>query len=148
MQVILKEDMKNLGKAGDIVTVKDGYARNYLLPRGIAIDATAKNMRALEHARRVVTERAKKLANDAQSLAQKLSQLTVSIKAKAGEEDRLFGSVTAIDISEALKEKGLDIDKRKIILDEPIKRLGSHVVSIKLHPEVIAQLKVEVERED
>ncbi len=148
MQVILKEDMKNLGKAGDIVTVKDGYARNYLLPRGIAIDATAKNMRALEHARRVVTERAKKLANDAQSLAQKLFQLTVSIKAKAGEEDRLFGSVTAIDISEALKEKGLDIDKRKIILDEPIKRLGSHVVSIKLHPEVIAQLKVEVERED
>jgi len=148
MQVILKEDMKNLGKAGDIVTVKDGYARNYLLPRGIAIDATAKNIRALEHARRVVTERAKKLANDAQSLAQKLSQLTVSIKAKAGEEDRLFGSVTAIDISEALKEKGLDIDKRKIILDEPIKRLGSHVVSIKLHPEVIAQLKVEVERED
>ncbi len=148
MQVILKEDMKNLGKAGDIVTVKDGYARNYLLPRGIAIDATAKNMRALEHAKRVVTERAKKLANDAQSLAQKLSQLTVSIKAKAGEEDRLFGSVTAIDISEALKEKGLDIDKRKIILDEPIKRLGSHVVSIKLHPEVIAQLKVEVERED
>jgi large subunit ribosomal protein L9 len=148
MQVILKEDMKNLGKAGDIVTVKDGYARNYLLPRGIAINATAKNMRALEHARRVVTERAKKLANDAQSLAQKLSQLTVSIKAKAGEEDRLFGSVTAIDISEALKEKGLDIDKRKIILDEPIKRLGSHVVSIKLHPEVIAQLKVEVERED
>lgn len=148
MQVILKEDMKNLGKAGDIVTVKDGYARNYLLPRGIAIDATAKNIRALEHARRVVTERAKKLANDAQSLAQKLSQQTVSIKAKAGEEDRLFGSVTAIDISEALKEKGLDIDKRKIILDEPIKRLGSHVVSIKLHPEVIAQLKVEVERED
>jgi len=148
MQVILKEDMKNLGKAGDIVTVKDGYARNYLLPRGIAIDATAKNMRALEHARRVVTERAKKLANHAQSLAQKLSQQTVSIKAKAGEEDRLFGSVTAIDISEALKEKGLDIDKRKIILDEPIKRLGSHVVSIKLHPEVIAQLKVEVERED
>ena len=148
MQVILKEDMKNLGKAGDIVNVKDGYARNYLLPRGIAIDATAKNMRALEHAKRVIIERAKKIANDAQSLAHKITEVTVNIKAKAGEEGRLFGSVTAIDIAEALKEKGLDIDKRKIVLEEPIKRLGSHMVSIKLHPDVVAQLKVDVERED
>ncbi len=147
MQVILKENLKNLGKIGEVVNVKDGYARNYLLPKGIAIDATAKNMRALEHAKRVVTERAKKMAKDAQSMADKINSLEITIYAKAGEEEKLFGSVTAIDIAEALKEKGVEIEKRKILLEEPIKRLGQHTVSVKLHSDVIAEMKVNVERQ-
>lgn len=148
MQVILKENLKNLGKVGDIVSVKDGYARNYLIPRGLAINATSKNLRALEHAKRVVMEKAKKLVNTAQSLAEKISATDITIKAKAGEEDKLFGSVTAIDIAEALKEKGLEIDRKKIVIEEPIKRLGQHTVYVKLHPEVTAQLIVKVERQD
>lgn len=148
MQVILKENLKNLGKIGDIVNVKDGYARNYLIPKGLAIDATAKNIRALEHAKRVVMEKAKKLVNTAQSLAEKISATEVTIKAKAGEEDKLFGSVTAIDVAEALKEKGLEVDRKKIVIEEPIKRLGIHTVYVKLHPEVTAQLTVKVERQD
>lgn len=148
MQVILKENLKNLGKVGDIVSVKDGYARNYLIPRGLAINATSKNLRALEHAKRVVMEKAKKLVNTAQSLAEKISATDIIIKAKAGEEDKLFGSVTAIDIAEALKEKGLEVDRKKIVIEEPIKRLGQHTVYVKLHPEVTAQLIVKVERQD
>lgn len=148
MQVILKENLKNLGKVGDIVSVKDGYARNYLIPRGLAINATSKNLRALEHAKRVVMEKAKKLVNTAQSLAEKISATDITIKAKAGEEDKLFGSVTAIDIAEALKEKGLEVDRKKIVIEEPIKRLGQHTVYVKLHPEVTAQLIVKVERQD
>ncbi|MCX8069406.1 MAG: 50S ribosomal protein L9 [Thermodesulfovibrionales bacterium] len=147
MQVILKEDLKNLGKVGEIVNVKDGYARNYLLPKGLAINATTKNMKALEHEKRTIIERAKKLANDAQTLASRLSEITLTIPAKAGDEEKLFGSVTSIDISEHLKVKGFEIDKRKIILEEPIKRLGLHTVVVKLHPEVTAQLKIDVIRE-
>ncbi|MFQ3573869.1 MAG: 50S ribosomal protein L9 [Thermodesulfovibrionales bacterium] len=148
MQVILKEDVRNLGKAGEIVNVKDGYGRNFLLPRGLAIDATAKNIRQLEHQKNVIIQRAKKLANDAKSLADRISQVSVTIYAKAGEEDRLFGSVTSNDISEALKQQGLDIDKKKIIIEEPIKRLGEHSVKIKLHPEISATLKVFVNKEE
>lgn len=147
MQVILKEDLKNLGKVGEIVNVKDGYARNYLLPKGLAINATTKNMKALEHEKRTIIERARKVSNDAQTLASRISEISVTITAKAGEEDKLFGSVTSIDIANALKAKGVEIDKRKIILDEPIKRLGLHNVHIKLHPEVTAELKVDVIRE-
>lgn len=148
MQVILKEDVKNLGKAGEIVNVKDGFGRNFLLPRGLAIDATAKNINQLEHQKRVIVQRSKKIANDAQSLADRLSQVSVILNAKAGDEDRLFGSVTSADISEALKQKGFDIDKKKIILEEPIKRLGEHAVRIKLHPEISAELKVFVNKEE
>ncbi|MCX8026970.1 MAG: 50S ribosomal protein L9 [Thermodesulfovibrionales bacterium] len=147
MQVILKEDVKNLGKAGEVVTVKDGYGRNFLLPRGLAIDATLKNIRQLEHQKRMILQRAKKLANDAQSLADRLSSVSVTIFAKAGEEDRLFGSVTSADISESLKQHGFEIDKKKIILEEPIKRLGEHTVKVKLHPEISVELKVVVNKE-
>ncbi|HIJ59547.1 MAG TPA: 50S ribosomal protein L9 [Nitrospirae bacterium] len=148
MQVILKENLKNLGNVGEIVSVKDGYARNYLIPKGLAINATTKNMKALEHEKRTILERARKLSNDAQTLASRLSEVTVTITAKAGEEEKLFGSVTSIDISNALKEKGFEIDKRKIVLLEPIKRLGLHNVIIKLHSEVTAELKVDVIREN
>lgn len=144
MQVILKEDVKDLGKIGDIVEVKDGYARNYLIPRGLAIEANPKNIKALEHERRKIQEAAKKVRLSAEDLRSKISEKTIIIKAKAGEEDRLFGSVTAMDIADALKKEGIDIDKKKIIIEEPIKRLGDYVVTVKIHPEVSAQLNVQV----
>ena len=144
MQVILKEDIKDLGRIGDIVQVKDGYARNFLIPRGLAVEANPKNIKALEHQKRMIEEAAKKIKLSAEDLKSKISEKRIVIKAKAGEDDKLFGSVTAMDISEALKKEGIDIDKKKIIIDEPIKRLGEYVVSVKIHPDIIAQLNVQV----
>lgn len=147
MQVILREDIKNLGQMGSVVNVKDGYARNFLIPKGLAVEANPKNIRALEHEKRKIQELAKRAKASAEDFASKLSGKTITIKAKAGEEDKLFGSVTAMDIADALKKEGLDIDKKKILLEEPIKRLGSYAVNVKIHPEVTAQLNVSVERE-
>ncbi|MEW6118069.1 MAG: 50S ribosomal protein L9 [Nitrospirota bacterium] len=148
MKVILKEDVKDLGHIGEMLSVKDGYARNFLIPRGLAVEANPKNIKALEHERRKIQELVKKAKAGADELASKLSGKTVTIKAKAGEEDKLFGSVTSMDIAEALKKEGFDIDRKKIVLDDPIKRLGSYTVSIKIHPEVSAQLTVQVEKVD
>lgn len=147
MQIILKENVKNLGNAGDIVNVKDGYARNFLIPKGLAVVANPKNIKMLEHERKKIQELARKAKLSAEEVASKIGETTVVITAKAGEEDKLFGSVTAMDIAEALKKQGIDIDKRKIILEEPIKRLGNYTVKIKLHSEVTAQLNVQVVRE-
>lgn len=148
MQVILKEDVKALGKMGDIVNVKDGYARNFLIPKGIAVEADSRNIKALEHNRRKIQELAKKQRAEAEKLASRLTALRIAIKAKAGEEEKLFGSVTAMDIADALKKEGFDIDKRKILLSEPIKRLGSYSVNVKVHPEFSAQINVDVIPED
>jgi large subunit ribosomal protein L9 len=147
MKVILKEDVGKLGYMGDIVNVKDGYARNFLIPRGIAAVADTKNVKALEHEKRVIDRRAEKHRAESQTLAEKISAVTLKLKAKAGEEEKLFGSVTAMDIAEALKAEGFEIDKKKIVLDEPIKRLGSHTASIKVAREVNATVNVEVEAE-
>lgn len=147
MQVILKEDVKSLGHLGDMVNVKDGYARNFLIPKGLAVEANPKNVKALEHEKMKMLERIKKAKVGAEDMAVRLSGTTVTIKAKAGEEDKLFGSVTAMDIAEALKGEGLDIDKKKIVLEEPIKRLGSYAVGVKVYQDVLAQLKVIVVRE-
>jgi large subunit ribosomal protein L9 len=144
MQVILKEDVKDLGRIGDIVVVKDGYARNFLIPRGLAIEANPRNIKTLEHQKRMIEEAAKKIKLSAEDLKSKISAKRIVIKAKAGEDDKLFGSVTAMDISEALKKEGIDIDKKKIVIDEPIKRLGDYVVTVKIHPDVVAQLNVQV----
>jgi large subunit ribosomal protein L9 len=144
MKVILREDVKNLGAMGAVVNVTPGYARNYLLPRGLAAEANVKNVKALEHEKRVIEEKARKLKATAMSLSERIAASTVTLRAKAGEEDKLFGSVTAKDIAEALAEQGLEIDRKKIVLDEPIKRLGSHEVKIKLGHEVTAALRVEV----
>lgn len=144
MQVILKEDVKDLGRIGDIVVVKDGYARNFLIPRGLAVEANPKNIKALEHQKKMIAEAAKKIRLSAENLKSKISEKTIVIKAKAGEDNKLFGSVTAMDISEALKKEGIDIDKKKIVIDEPIKRLGDYVVTVKIHPDVVAQLNVQV----
>jgi large subunit ribosomal protein L9 len=147
MKVILKEDIKKLGKIGQIVDVADGFARNYLVPKGIAIEASTKNIRSLEHEKRIVQERAKKLKDSAQDIASRISSLTLTIKAKAGEEEKLFGSVTTMDIAEALLNEGVEIDKKKISLEEPIKRLGSYSVQIKLHSDVSVPLNIQVVQE-
>ncbi|NWF98998.1 MAG: 50S ribosomal protein L9 [Nitrospirae bacterium] len=144
MKVILKDDVKGLGNMGQVVDVSDGYARNFLIPKGIALEANVKNMKALEHQKRIIQEKAKKIMNQAKDLSEKMANLSVVIKAKAGEEEKLFGSVTSMDIAEAFKNQGIDIDKKKIVLEEPIKRLGTYTVNVKLHPEVITTVNVQV----
>ncbi|MEW6570939.1 MAG: 50S ribosomal protein L9 [Nitrospirota bacterium] len=144
MKVILKEDVKNLGNMGQIVDVSDGFARNYLVPRGLAVEASTRNVKSLEHQKKVVLEKARKIRSSAQELSEIISKKKLVIKAKAGEEGKLFGSVTTMDIAEKLKEEGIEIDKKKIFLDEPIKRLGLYSVAIKIHPEIMSQLDVEV----
>jgi large subunit ribosomal protein L9 len=144
MKVILQEEVKSLGKMGDVVNVADGYARNYLIPRKLGVEANVKNVKALEHEKRKIEEKAKKVRSEAQGLAEKLAALTLTLSAKAGEEERLFGSITTMDIAEALKKEGFDIEKKKILLDEPIKRLGSHSVGIKVHSEVTTKVQINV----
>ena len=147
MQIILQEDIDKLGHRGDIVTVKPGYARNYLLPRKLAIEASTGNMKALE---RIRTSLAKKTANEldaAQKQAALLNGVSLSFTRKSGENGQLFGSVTSADIAGALEAKGFEVDRRKIQLNEPLKSLGEYTVAIKLHREVTAHVKVQVAAE-
>ena len=147
MKVILRKDIEKLGNAGDIVTVKDGYARNYLLPRGLAVPATPGNLRAVEEEKKLAELRANREKRAAEKLAEKLNSVSVTATVSVGEEDKIFGAVTTQMIADLLKEKGYDIDRRKIHLEEPIKALGIYDVPIKLHPEVEAKVKVWVVRE-
>lgn len=144
MRVILKEDVQGLGKAGQIVNVKDGYARNYLLPKGLALIADEKNLKLLEYQKRKIEEEAKKKRQDAESIAERLSTLELKIQAKAGEDQKLFGSITPKDIAEALQKEGFSVDKKQINILEPIKRLGEYEVEVKLLQNVTARLKVVV----
>ncbi len=144
MKVFLKEDVKNLGKMGDVVNVSEGYARNFLLPKKFAVEANTKNLKEFEHNKRVIAEKAARIREASKATADKLSALTLKIKAKAGEEDKLFGSVTTMDIAEAFKAEGFEIDKKKIVLAEPIKRLGEYTVEVKVHSELNATVKVQV----
>ncbi len=144
MKLILQEDVKSLGKMGDVVNVADGYARNYLIPRKLGVEANVKNIKALEHEKRRIEEKGKKIRHDAQGLAERLSATEITLSAKAGEEEKLFGSITSMDIAEALKKEGFDIEKKKILLEEPIKRLGAYSVGIKIHHDVTAQVQVKV----
>jgi large subunit ribosomal protein L9 len=144
MKVILKNDVKDLGRAGEVVNVKDGFARNYLVPQGLAVEASTKNVKEFEHEKKKIQEMARKVKAGATGLAEQIAAAKIVIKAKAGEEDKLFGSVTSMDIADALKAAGIEIDKKKIQLDEPIRRLGEHTVAVKIHSEVSAQLNVQV----
>jgi len=144
MKIILKEDIHGLGKAGQVINVKDGYARNYLLPRGLALIADEKNLRVLEYQKKKFEEEAKKKLQDAESVRQMLTAFELTIKAKAGEDQKLFGSITAKDIAEALQKQGFSVDKKQINISEPIKRLGEHEVELKLHSNVSARLKINV----
>ncbi len=147
MKVILRQNFETLGKIGDVVDVKDGYARNFLLPRGIAYSASKGNVRALDEEKKVVEKRSKQELAAAEKLSSELEKISVTIPVQVGEEDKIFGTVTTQMIAEALKEKDYDIDKRKIEIDEPIKSLGIYSVSIKLHPAVSTKIKVWVVRE-
>ncbi len=144
MRVILREDVHKLGRSGEIVTVKDGFARNYLLPRKIAVPANEKNVRQVEHDKAVISARQAKLKGGAQEQASKLEALSVKISRKVGQQEKLYGSVTALDIAEVLGSQGYKVDRRSIHLPEPIKALGLHQVELRLHRDVIAKINVEV----
>ena len=147
MQVILLEDVPSLGKVGDMVKVSDGYGRNYLLPRKKAILATEKSIKTLEHQKRLVQHRIGKAKKDAEKAAQEIGKLSCTFAKAVGESGKLFGAVTSMEIEDYLKENGIEVDRKKILLEEPIKNLGIFTIPIKLHPEVTAQLKVWVIQE-
>lgn len=147
MEIILRQDYEQLGKTGDIVKVKDGYARNYLIPKGIAYIATKESKKRLENEIKLRSWRLEKEKRLAEELAKKLENVSCTIPVQVGEEDKLFGSVTSQNIAEALAGQGYEVDRRKIQLDEPIKSLGIYSVPIKLHPDVTATVKVWVVKE-
>ena len=142
MKVILREDDKKLGKAGDIVDVKDGYAHNFLIPRNLAVRADASHVKQLEHERKILHDKNEKRLKQAKQLVEQIEKASCTISVQVGEEERIFGSVTAMDIAQALDKEGVEVDKRAIQLEEPIKTLGVYTVPVKLGPEVEAKLKV------
>jgi len=144
MEVILKEDIVTLGKIGEIVRVRDGYARNYLLPRGLVLMANKKNLKTFEHQKKIVADQKQKITRHAQVVGNQLAGVSLVIPMKVGEEGKLFGSVTTIQIEKALKAKGLNVDRRKIHLDAPIKSVGNYEVPIRLAAELTMPLKVSV----
>jgi|UniRef100_A0A832G8D9 large subunit ribosomal protein L9 len=147
MKVILRQTIDKLGKIGQIVDVKDGYALNYLIPKGFAYVAVKGNVKALEEEKKIVEKRNQQELKAAETLASELEKVSVTIPVQVGEEDKIFGTVTTQMIADALKEKGYDIDKRKFEMEEQIKTLGIYNVNIKLHPSVSAKIKVWVVRE-
>lgn len=147
MKVILKNDVEKLGKAGEIVDITKGYARNYLIPKGFAIEATPANLKAYENLQAVARRREQKEIGAAKEFAAKLDNVSVTATVQVGEEDRVFGAVTNQTIAELLAEKGFEIDRKKIMLEEPIKQLGVFEVPIRFHSEVEAKIKVWVVRE-
>ncbi|MBO8168640.1 MAG: 50S ribosomal protein L9 [Thermoanaerobacteraceae bacterium] len=145
MKVILKQDVKKLGRKGDVVEVSDGYARNFLLPKGLAEEATSGNMKELKKMKKAEQRRYQEEVAAAEQTRERLAASVITIKAKAGDNGKLFGSVTSKDIAEAIKnELGIKIDKRKIELDDPIKSLGSYNLKVKIHPEVHGKVTVKV----
>lgn len=149
MKIILKQDVEDLGKIGDVLVVADGYGRNYLLPQGFAVRATPGNLKQLEATIQAREEQKQDELEVAKALALKIEEVSVVVKAKAGDKGRLFGSVTNADLAaQLLEQHGIEVDKRKVLLKDPIKAVGFYQVSIRLNPEVVAELKVNVEAED
>ena len=147
MKIILRKDYESLGKAGEIITVKDGYARNYLIPQGIAVLATPKFTKILIEERKTEERRQEKDRNKAKTMVKELEKISITAAVPVGDEDRVFGSVTTQTIAELLKEKGYDIDKRKILLENPIKALGVYTVPIKFHSDIEAKVRIWVVKE-
>lgn len=148
MEVILREEIETLGRRGDVVKVAAGYARNFLLPRRMAVAATESNKKIVEQEKQAHLRRETKVIADAQDLAKLMGSVTLTIAQKAGENDQLFGSVTAGDIATALEKQGYNIDRRKVHLDDPIKQLGEYKVAIRLHREVSVEIPVNVVKEE
>jgi large subunit ribosomal protein L9 len=147
MKVILRENFNALGKIGDIIDVKDGYARNFLIPKNIAYAATDGNLKALQEEKKRLTQKVQKEKKAAEKLAGELEKISISVSVQVGEEDKIFGTVTTQMISEALAEKGFEIDKKKIEIDEQIKTLGIYNVLVRLHSDVVTKVKVWVVRQ-
>ena len=145
IQVILQHDVQNVGKSGELVRVRPGFARNYLLPRQLAVPATSSAVKRIEHEKAVAVARAEKAKKEAVEVASKVSAIVVHLSQKAGEDGKLFGSVTSKDIESALKAQGVGVDRKKIQLPEPIKSVGEHTVTVKLVSDVVATVKVIVE---
>ena len=148
MKLILKEDVPNLGKAGEIVTVKDGYGRNYLIPNQMAIPANEGNIKQIEHARRLVDTHRKKVATQSAAVREQLAAVQIEIAKLAGEEDKLYGSVTTTEIADALAAQGVTIDRRMLVVEEPIKTLGEHKIAVRLKESDPAELTVRVVSKD
>ncbi|MEW6272478.1 MAG: 50S ribosomal protein L9 [Thermodesulfobacteriota bacterium] len=144
MEVILREDVANLGAMGDVVKVKPGYARNYLLPRGMAVEASRRNLASLEHEKKLIEVKRERERKTARAEADRLEGLVIEIQARAGEEDRLYGSVTNLDIERHLAQRGIKVDRRRIDLDDPIKRLGTYRIVIGIAHDVKATITVKV----
>lgn len=142
MKVILMEDVTKLGSMGEMVQVKDGFGRNYLIPQKLAVPANPQNVKSLEHQKALVSQKKGKIKKEAQQIAERIENASCTIAKPVGEEDKLFGAVTSKDIEESLKEEGIIVDRRKVLLEEPIKSLGIYKIPIKLHPEVTANLKI------
>ncbi|MCX5902944.1 MAG: 50S ribosomal protein L9 [Proteobacteria bacterium] len=147
MKVILTQDIAGIGNIGDLVTVKDGFGRNYLIPEGKGIQATSQNIKKLEHQKRQIREKLSKTKREAEKLAARIEAVSCTVAKAVGEEDKLFGSVTSMDMEASLTLEGIEIDRKKIILPEPIKALGIYQIPIKLHTEVTAALKLWVVKE-
>jgi len=148
VKIILKDDVKNLGSYGDELEVANGYGRNYLIPKGLALQATEQNKSIIFQKKKTIMAKLEKDKAEAESVVNKLLAENICFKRKVGEQDKLFGSVTSQDVAEFLNSKGFDIDKRKILLDDPIKKLGSFPVSIKIHPDVPCTVSVTVDKEE
>ena len=147
MKLILREDVENLGKIGEVVEVAGGYGRNYLLPRGLAVKASTKNLKEQGHQKKLIQARMDRPRKDAEELAGSLDSVSCTISRKTGDEEKLFGSVTSRDIEEALREEGVSLDRKRILLEEPIKKLGVYTVPVKLHADVTGNIKVWVVKE-
>ncbi|MHB8129537.1 MAG: 50S ribosomal protein L9 [Mobilitalea sp.] len=146
MEVILMQDVKALGKKGEIVKVNDGYARNFILPKKLGMEATKQNLQVLSNQKAAEEKKQRELLEEARNYAKKLEELTIKVKIKAGEGGKTFGSVSTKEIAVAAKEQfGLELDKKKLLLNDPIKNAGSYTVPVKLHPQVTAEMKVKVE---
>jgi len=148
MEVILKEDIANVGKIGEVVRVRDGYARNYLLPRGLVLLANKKNLKTFEHQKKLVADQKQKITRQAKSVGEAVTAVSLIIRMRVGEEGKLFGSVTNIQIEKALKAQGLTVDRRKIQLDEPIKAAGDYEVPIRMTGDLTVPLKISVVPEE
>jgi len=148
MKILLTENISSLGEIGQIVNVAPGYARNYLLPQGLAVEATGKNVRELEHRKRILAQKREKFRQEMLSVAEKLNRVTIVLSRKVAEDDKLYGSVTAVDVAKALEDQGFEIPRKDIQLDQPIKQLGEATVPIKISAGISANVKLVIQKEE
>jgi large subunit ribosomal protein L9 len=148
MQVILREDVRHLGYVGDVISVKPGYARNYLFPRGLAVHADARQMNRLDHEKRIIEAKLQKTRADVERLSERFRGFGLVVKKAAGDTDKLFGSVTTMEVESLLNDKGFEVERRQIIMSENLKTIGSHKIQLRLHRDVVIDLNVEVIRDE